>query len=78
MKLIINNVTVTSKEGVVEKYSEVTVKNGVGFSLSTHTFDTPAEAKAFCSGFQVAKTVINGLVQSLPTSYEVTKQTLKQ
>jgi len=49
---------------------EVEVKNQEGYRLHCYTYMTRNEALAFISGFHCAKTVINGLVQSLPLSHE--------
>jgi len=61
MKLIITD---------YKDYSEVVVRDETGINLHVYTFDDKKTAQAFCTGFQCAKTVINGLVQSLPLSYE--------
>jgi hypothetical protein len=48
----------------------VEVRNSEDFMLHAYTFTTKNEAYAFISGFNCAKTVINGLVQSLPLNHE--------
>ena len=63
MKLIITD---------YEDHSEVTIKDGCQL-LHSYTFDDGHAARAFCTGFNCAKSVINGLVQSLPLSYEIRK-----
>jgi hypothetical protein len=52
-------------------HCEVEVRNAIGINEHVYSYDTKKEAIAFCSGFQCAKCVINGLVQSLPLSYEL-------
>ena len=51
---------------------EVAVKES-GINLHVFTFTTKEEAQSFIRGFHCAKTVINGLVQSLPLNYETRK-----
>jgi hypothetical protein len=55
-----------------EDHSEVTIKDGC-LLLHSYVFDDHRAARAFRSGFSCAKSVINGLVQSLPLSYECVK-----
>ena len=38
-----------------------------------YIFDTRSEVEAFCSGFQVAKSISNNLIQSMPIDYEMGK-----
>ena len=64
MKLIITD---------FEDYSSVTVRDASGINLHEFTFDDHKQARAFCQGFQCAKTVANSLIQSLPMSYESRK-----
>lgn len=59
------NITITE----YEDHTEVRVTNN-GETLHVYTFETYNEAKAFFQGFKAAQSVINGLVQSLPMSYE--------
>ncbi len=57
---------------IVTKYSdhfEVQIKDGC-LLLSAYTFETKSQVEAFCSGFNVAKTISNNLIQSLPMGYE--------
>ena len=55
-----------------EDQSEVEVMDGC-LRLHAYTFDDHKQARAFCQGFQCAKTVANGMIQSLPMSYESRK-----
>jgi hypothetical protein len=60
-----------------EDYSEVIVQSDSGINEHVFAFDDHKQARAFCSGFQCAKKVINGLVQSLPVDYIARKVPLK-
>jgi hypothetical protein len=51
----------------------VEVRNLENFMLHAYTFTTKNEAYAFITGFHCAKTVINGMVQSLPLNHETRK-----
>jgi hypothetical protein len=61
MKLIIT---------VHEDSAEVEVRDASGINLHVFTFSTEKEARAFCTGFTCAKSVANGLIQSMPMTYE--------
>ena len=53
-------------------YIEVEVMDGC-LRLHSYVYDTMKEAEAFCTGFSCAKTLANGLIQSLPMGYEKRK-----
>jgi hypothetical protein len=58
---------------IVTKYDshyEIQVKDGC-LPLHSYAFVSKGEVEAFCSGFSVAKTISNNLIQSLPMGYEV-------
>ena len=63
MKLILTQYT---------EHVEIEVMDG-SLRLHAYVFDNMKQAEAFCSGFHCAKTVINGMVQSLPLGYEKRK-----
>ncbi len=42
-----------------------------GINEFVYTFDTKKEMEAFCSGFNMGKTVANNLIQSMPMGYEM-------
>jgi len=52
-------------------FIDVMVHDDKGFSVAGYTFDTMKEANAFFSGFTCAKTLINGMVQSLSNTYTI-------
>jgi hypothetical protein len=52
-----------------EDHSEVSVMDG-DRRLNTYVFGDYLQARAFVSGFLCAKSIMNGLVQSLPMTYE--------
>ena len=53
-------------------YIEIEVMDG-SLRLHCYTYDTMKEAESFCTGFSCAKTLANGLIQSLPMGYEKRK-----
>lgn len=55
-----------------EDHAEVKLMDGC-LLLHSYVFNTKEEAKAFCQGFQCAKNIANGLIQSLPMSYTTVK-----
>ena len=66
MKVIITEFT-------EKEYVEVKVVDASGSTLQRFTFNNKIEAKAFFSGFHCSQNIINGLVQSLPMTYEFLK-----
>jgi hypothetical protein len=56
-----------------EDHTEIRVVDAKGQGLHCFTFDDKEEAKAFMNGWRCCQSVINGLVQSLPQSYDTVK-----
>ncbi len=57
---------------IVTKYQncfEVCVRSEAGINEAVYTFDDKKQVEAFCSGFSVAKTIANNLIQSMPIGY---------
>jgi hypothetical protein len=48
---------------------EVSIFNGVGYKLHCFVFNIKAEVNAFLNGINTCKDIMNGLVQSIPTTY---------